>query len=63
LYIHILSIIGGKQALQSIVKTIKKHYNETEDWLTEEMSNILAMFGSDAFAIIIEMIRDHHLDI
>jgi hypothetical protein len=61
--IHILSVIGGNQALQSIVKTIKKHYNDTEDWLTEEMSSILAQFGSDAFDTLIEMSRDHHLDI
>lgn len=61
--IHILSVIGGNKALQSIVKTIIKHYNDTEDWLTEEMSSILAQFGSDAFDTLIEMIRDRHLDI
>jgi hypothetical protein len=61
--IHILSIIGGNQALQSIVKTIKKHYNDTGDWLTEEISNILAQFGPDAFDTLIELIQDRHLDI
>ncbi len=61
--IHILSVIGGNQALQSIVKTIKKHYNDTEDWLTEEMSSILAQFGPETFNTLIEMIRDRHLDI
>jgi len=61
--IHILSVIGGNQALQSIVKIIKKHYNDTGDWLTEEMSSILAQFGPEAFDTIIEMIRDRQLDI
>lgn len=61
--IHILSAIGGNQALQSIVETIKKHYSDTGDWLTEEMSNILAQFGSDAFDTLIDMIRDRHLNI
>ena len=62
-HIHILAVIGWDQALQSIVKTIKKHYNDTEDWLTEEMSSILAQFGSDAFDTFTEMIGDRHLDI
>ena len=53
--IHILSVIGGNQAIQSIVKTIKKHYNDTGDWLTEEMSSILAQFGSDVFDTLIEI--------
>ena len=61
--IHILSVIGGNQALQSIVKTIKKHHNNTGDWLTEEMSSIIAQFGSDAFDTLVEIIKDHHLDI
>jgi len=61
--IHILAVIGGDQALQSIVKIIKKHYNDTEDWIAEEMSSVLAQFGSDAFDTLIKMIRDRHLDI
>ena len=56
--LHLLSVIGGTEAINAFIKSVKEYYDDTGDWITEDMPAILANFGIEAF----ENIRDLLLD-
>lgn len=61
--IHLLSVIGGREAERAIEQAIRKYYDDTEDWLTEDMPSVLATLGPDSFGMLAGMVRDQDLDI
>jgi hypothetical protein len=60
--LHLLSVIGGPEAINAFLNSIKKNYDDTGDWITEDMPAILANFGIDAFDEIREMLFDKKVD-
>lgn len=61
--IHLLSVIGGREAERAIEQAIRKYYDDTEDWLTEDMPSVLATLGPASFDMLAGMVRDQDLDI
>lgn len=59
---HLLSVIGGRQALEPVERAIRTYYDDTGDWLTEDMPSVLAAFGPEAFDLLAGMVRDAKLD-
>ena len=53
-----LSAIGGPEAINAFIKSVKEYYDDTADWITEDMPTILANFGIEAFDDIKEMLLD-----
>ncbi|MEM2760742.1 MAG: DUF1186 domain-containing protein [Nitrososphaerales archaeon] len=60
--IHLLSVIGGKAAEGAIEQAIRKYYEDTEDWLTEDMPSVLASLGPNAFDMLAGMVKERELD-
>lgn len=56
--LHLLSVIGGTEAINAFIKSIKKYYDDTADWITEDMSAVLANFGIESFDEIKNMLLD-----
>jgi hypothetical protein len=56
--LHLLSVIGGPEAINAFINSIKEYYDDTEDWITEDMPAILANFGIEAFENIQDMLLD-----
>lgn len=42
---HVLSKIGGKEAASAVYSAMRIHYDDTGDWITEDMPYVLAAFG------------------
>jgi hypothetical protein len=61
--IHILSVIGGKESCNAIEEAIRKYYDDTEDWLTEDMPSVLAALGPDSSDMLERMVKDRNMDI
>ena len=60
--LHLLSVIGGPEAINAFINSIKEYYIDTDDWETEDMPAILANFGIEAFDDIKEMLLDNDVD-
>ncbi|MHB8546684.1 MAG: DUF1186 domain-containing protein [Nitrosotalea sp.] len=60
--IHLLSVIGGMDALNAVCSAIVLHPGDTGDWITEDMSSVLAWFGPSSFDILANVINDHNVD-
>ncbi len=60
--VHLLSAMGGKNAIEAVVDAIGKHHDEVGDWITEDAASVLAAFGTDAFDALAEMISDRRLE-
>ena len=56
--LHLLSVIGGPEAINAFINSVKEYYDDTADWITEDMPAILANFGIEAFDNIKEMLLD-----
>ena len=56
--LHLLSVIGGTEAINTFLNSVKKNYDDTGDWITTDMPAILANFGIDAFDNIKNMLLD-----
>lgn len=59
---HILSKIGGKEAVSAVYSAMRIHYDDTGDWITEEMPYVLAAFGSACSDTLASMVADTSLD-
>jgi len=59
---HILSKMGGNQALAAAEKALRIHHDDTEDWLTEDMPHVLAAFGPEGVDTLASIVADIHLD-
>ena len=60
--IHILSVMGGKEAFDAVKNAILIYYDETGDWITEDMPSVMATFGPQMFVGLTEMIKDTTVD-
>ena len=60
--LHLLSVIGGKEAINAFLNSVKTNYDYTGDWITEDMPTILANFGVEGFDEIQEMLFDNKVD-
>ena len=60
--IHILSVMGGKEAFDAVKNAILIYYDETGDWITEDMPVVMATFGPQMFDGLTEMIKDTTVD-
>lgn len=60
--LHLLSVIGGPEAINAFLNSVKKYYDDTDDWITEDMPAILANFGIEGFNEIREMLFDKKAD-
>ena len=56
--LHLLSVIGGPEAINSFINSVREYYDDTADWITEDMAAILANFGIEAFENIKNMLLD-----
>ena len=53
-----ISVIGGPEAINSFINSVREYYDDTADWITEDMAAILANFGIEAFENIRNMLLD-----
>jgi SEC-C motif/Protein of unknown function (DUF1186) len=60
--IHLLSVMGGRDAVGAVGKAIREHHDETGDWITEDAPSVLSAFGADAFEVLAEMVLDRDLE-
>ena len=60
--LHLLSVIGGPEAINAFIKSVKINYDDTGDWITEDMPAILANFGIEGFDDIQDMLFDKKVD-
>jgi len=60
--LHLLSVMGGKEAINAFLNSIKINFDYTGDWITEEMPSILANFGIERFDEITDMLFDNKVD-
>ena len=60
--LHLLSVIGGPEAINAFINSIKEYYIDTYDWETEDMPAVLANFGIEAFENIKDMLLDNDVD-
>jgi len=60
--LYLLSVIGGKEAINAFLNSIKTNYDDTGDWITEDMPAILANFGIEGFDEIKKMLFDKKVD-
>jgi hypothetical protein len=60
--LHLLSVIGGKEAINAFLNSIKTNYDDTADWIKNDMPAILANFGIDAFDDIRDLLLDKEVD-
>jgi SEC-C motif/Protein of unknown function (DUF1186) len=60
--LHLLSVIGGPEAINAFINSIKEYYDDTDDWETTDMPAILANFGIEAFENIKDMLLDNDVD-
>jgi SEC-C motif/Protein of unknown function (DUF1186) len=56
--LHLLSVIGGTEAINAFLQSVKEYYDDTGDWITEDMPAVLANFGIEAFDNIKNMLLD-----
>lgn len=59
---HVLSKIGGKEAASAVYSAMRTHYDDTGDWITEDMPYVLAAFGPGGFDTLASMVADTSLD-
>jgi hypothetical protein len=59
---HVLSKIGGKEAASAVYSAMRIHYDDTGDWITEDMPYVLAAFGPGGFDTLASMVADTSLD-
>jgi hypothetical protein len=59
---HILSKIGGNKAASAVYSAMRTHYDDTGDWITEDMPYVLAAFGPGGFDTLASMVADTSLD-
>lgn len=59
---HLLSGIGGKEALEAIMYAIHNFTEEMGDWLTEDLPSVLAYLGPSAFEALATALSDSKLD-
>ncbi len=59
---HLLALIGGKEALDAVVHATYNYDEEMGDWLTEDLPSILAHFGADAYATLLNTVSDGRLE-
>lgn len=59
---HVLSKIGGNEAASAVYSAMRIHYDDTGDWITEDMPYVLAAFGPGGFDTLASMVADSSLD-
>jgi hypothetical protein len=59
---HVLSKIGGNKAASAVYSAMRIHYDDTGDWITEDMPYVLAAFGPGGFDTLASMVADSSLD-
>lgn len=59
---HVLSKIGGNDAASAVYNAMRTHYDDTGDWITEDMPYVLAAFGRGGFETLASMVADTNLD-
>ncbi len=60
--IPIVSAMGGKEAFEAVKTATLTYYDETGDWITEDMPNVMATFGPDVFDGLAEIIKNNSID-
>ena len=60
--LHLLSVIGGPEAIDAFINSVKEYYDDTADWITNDMPAILANFGIEAFDNVRELLLDKEVD-
>ncbi len=61
--IHLLSLIGGKDAFEAVKNAVVIYYDEMGDWITEDFPHVIATFGPEIFNQISKMIQDTTIDV
>ena len=59
---HVLSKIGGNEAASAVYSAMRIHYDDTGDWITEDMPYVLAAFGPGGFDTLASRVGDVQLD-
>jgi hypothetical protein len=60
--IHLLSLIGGKDAFEAVKNAVVIYYDEMGDWITEDFPSVIATFGPEVFNQISKVIADTTID-
>jgi hypothetical protein len=60
--IHLLSLIGGKDAFEAVKNAVVIYYDEMGDWITEDFPSVIATFGPEIFNQISKTIADTTID-
>ncbi|MDQ3085068.1 MAG: DUF1186 domain-containing protein [Thermoproteota archaeon] len=61
--IHLLSLMGGKDAFEAVKKSTVKYYDDAGDWITDDFPSVIATFGPEMFDEISYMLQDNTIDI
>jgi hypothetical protein len=61
--IHLLSLIGGKDAFEAVKNVVVIYYDEMGDWITEDFPSVIATFGPEIFNQISTTIQDTTIDV
>ena len=59
---HLLAVMGGKDALDAVLYATYKYTEEMGDWLTEDLPSVLAYFGPSALDALVLALGDSKLD-
>lgn len=59
---HLLSVIGGREALDALMYATYNFTEEMDDWLTEDLPSVLAYFGPSAVDTLASALSDSKLE-